>query len=124
MQDNLDRTFAALGDGTRRAILARLADGAATVGELAAPFAISLPAISRHLSILEDAGLILREREGQRRRCRLAPSGFRRAVDWLEVYRRHWDDSFDRLESYLEELRTLETSAGTADGKETEGKDQ
>ena len=97
----LDRTFGALSDPTRRAILARLASGDATVGELAEPFAISLPAVSRHLRVLEEAALIVREREGKKRRCRLTPEALAEARDWLEVYRRFWSGAFDRLEAHL-----------------------
>src|SRR5277367_5001085 len=98
----LDRTFAALADPTRRAIVARLASGAATVNELAAPFTISLPAISRHLKVLEQAALIVRVREGQHRRCRLEEAGLRIAFDWLGFYQRFWTESFDRLADHLE----------------------
>ena len=98
---SLDLTFAALADPTRRAILARLAQGAATVGELADPFAISLPAISRHLRVLEHAELIVREREGQHRRCRLRPEALATAREWLDFYRRFWSGSFDRLDTHL-----------------------
>jgi DNA-binding transcriptional ArsR family regulator len=97
----LDRAFAALADPTRRAILARLAQGDATVNELAAPFDVSLPAISRHLKVLEAAQLIAREREGQFQRCRLSPRGLRDAVEWLEFYRNFWSESLDRLEVHL-----------------------
>lgn len=97
----LDATFAALADPVRRAILARLAQGEATVGELAKPFAISQPAISRHLRVLEAAALIRRERDGQRRRCRLDARGLERASEWLDFYRRFWSDSFDQLERHL-----------------------
>jgi len=98
----LDRTFAALADPTRRAIIARLATGEATVNELAAPFEISLPAISRHLKVLERAALISRMREGQHRRCRLNAAALRDATEWLEFYRRFWTDSFDRLAAHLQ----------------------
>ncbi len=98
---SLDRTFSALADPTRRAILARLAERDATVGELAAPFAISLPAISRHLRVLEEASLITRERQGQHRRCRLEPEALARADQWLAFYRRFWGGAFDRLDSHL-----------------------
>lgn len=93
----LNRTFSALADPTRRAILARLASGAVTVGELAEPFDISLPAISRHLRVLEGAGLIRRSREGQHRRCRLDAAALADAAGWLEFYRRFWSESLDRL---------------------------
>src|SRR5680860_1258287 len=96
----LDTTFAALSDPTRRAILARLATGEATVSELAAPFAISLPAISKHLKVLERAGLILRGRDAQRRPCRLRAAPLGDAAEWLGDYRRFWEESFDRLDEY------------------------
>src|ERR1700743_1600872 len=94
---NLDSTFAALSDPTRRAILARLATGEATVGELAEPFEISLPAISRHLKVLESASLIENEREGKHRRCRLKPEALTAATEWLDFHRRFWSGSLDRL---------------------------
>lgn len=100
---NLDHTFAALSDPTRRAILARLALGEATVGELAAPFDISLPGISRHLRVLEDASLIVRERRGKHRLCRLDAHALVPASEWLEFYRQFWSDSFDRLEKHLKQ---------------------
>jgi DNA-binding transcriptional ArsR family regulator len=103
--DRLSTTFAALADPTRRAILARLASGEASVTELARPFAISLPAVSKHLRVLERAGLIARSRDAQWRPCRLKPRSLKGAADWLEQYRRFWDQSFDRLEDYLEEAR-------------------
>src|SRR5271169_2397832 len=92
----LDHTFAALADPTRRAILVRLAAGEATVNELAQPFTISLPAISRHLTVLERAALIVRRRDGQYRRCRLAPRALADAEEWLAFQRRFWNESFDR----------------------------
>ena len=97
----LDRTFAALADPTRRAILLRLAEGEGTVNELAAPFVISLPAVSRHLKVLERAALIIRTRDGQHRRCRLNPSTLDSAADWLAFHRRFWDQSLDRLAEEL-----------------------
>jgi DNA-binding transcriptional ArsR family regulator len=97
----LDRTFAALADPTRRAILARLASGEATVGELAEPFAISLPAISRHLKVLEHAALIERRREGQRLHCRLSAAPLGDAAKWLAFYRAFWNASLDRLAAHL-----------------------
>jgi DNA-binding transcriptional ArsR family regulator len=99
--DTLSQTFSALADPTRRAILARLATGAATVGELAEPFAMSLPAVSRHLRVLTDAGLIERSTEAQWRRCALRGEGFRAASDWMEFYRRFWEQQFERLEAFL-----------------------
>lgn len=104
MPDLLSATFSALADPTRRAILARLAHGEATVNELSEPFEISLPAVSRHLKVLEGAGLISRGREAQWRPCRLEPKRFKAVDDWLSVYRRFWEQSFDRLAAYLEEI--------------------
>ena len=103
--DRLDATFAALADPTRRAILARLASGEAAVTELARPFAMSLPAISKHLKVLERAGLIARGREAQWRPCRLEAGPLKDAADWLEHYRCFWEQSFDRLQDYLRELK-------------------
>src|SRR5215207_8972947 len=101
----LDRTFAALADPTRRAILARLASGEASVLELAEPFDISLPAISKHLKVLERAGLISRSRERQWRPARLQAEPLKEVADWTERYRRFWDERYDRLDEYLEELQ-------------------
>jgi DNA-binding transcriptional ArsR family regulator len=103
--DTLSSTFAALADPTRRAILARLALGEASVTELAEPFDMSLPGISKHLKVLERAGLIARGREAQWRPCRLAAAPMRDAADWLAHYRRFWEASFDRLDDYLQELQ-------------------
>jgi DNA-binding transcriptional ArsR family regulator len=97
----LDSIFSALSDSTRRAILARLASGDATVNELAKPFEISQPAISRHLKVLESAGLITRGKEAQYRPCSLDADNLKQAHDWLELYRRHWEESFDKLDSLL-----------------------
>jgi DNA-binding transcriptional ArsR family regulator len=97
----LDQTFAALSDATRRAILVHLAQGPATVGELADPFAISAPAISRHLRVLADAGLITNEREGKHRRCHLKREALDSAAGWLDFNRRFWSGSFDRLDAHL-----------------------
>ena len=102
---DLDATFAALADPTRRAILARLSTGEATVSELAAPFAMSLPAVSKHLKVLENAGLIARGRDAQWRPCRLEGAPLRDAAEWIEQYRRFWEESFDRLGDYLRELQ-------------------
>jgi DNA-binding transcriptional ArsR family regulator len=104
----LDMTFAALADGTRRAILARLAEGEATVLELAAPFAMSLPAVSRHLKVLEHAGLITRGRDAQRRPCRLRAEALEAVTAWAEHTRRTWEQRFDRLEAYLQEMQAAE----------------
>jgi DNA-binding transcriptional ArsR family regulator len=103
--DPLSATLAALADPTRRAILARLARGEATVNEIAAPFDISLPAISRHLKVLEAAGLISRGRDAQWRPCRLEPASLKRVDEWLEHYRRFWTGSFDKMDAYLETLK-------------------
>jgi DNA-binding transcriptional ArsR family regulator len=97
----IDATFAALADPTRRAILARLSSGDATVGELAQPFPISAPAISRHLKVLEDAALIARTRRGQQMVIRLNPAGLKTAQEWLEHYRQFWSGAFDRLDAHL-----------------------
>src|SRR6185503_7538903 len=101
MPDLLSATFSALADPTRRAILARLALGTATVNELAEPFEISLPAVSRHLKVLEKARLITREREAQWRHCRLSPTPLKEAADWVERYRAFWEARFDALESFF-----------------------
>jgi DNA-binding transcriptional ArsR family regulator len=110
--DRLSATFAALADPTRRAILARLASGEASVTELAAPFAMSLPAISKHLKVLENAGLIARGREAQWRPRRLEAGPLKDAADWLEEYRRFWEQSFDRLDDYLRKLQKKEKKHG------------
>ena len=102
--DILSTTFAALADPTRRAILARLALGQATVTELAAPFDLSLPAISKHLRVLQRARLIEQGRQAQWRPCRLNPAPLRDVADWIGQYRRHWEESFERLDAYLREL--------------------
>jgi DNA-binding transcriptional ArsR family regulator len=101
VKDNLDRTFAALADPTRRAILARLACGQASVGELAAPFDMSLPAVSKHLKVLEQAGLIERRREGRNQFCRVNGAPLRDADEWLARYRAFWEDRLDSLERFL-----------------------
>jgi DNA-binding transcriptional ArsR family regulator len=103
--DQLSLTFSALADPTRRAILARLTAGQTSVTELAAPHAMSLPAISKHLRVLERCGLITRSREAQVRPCRLQAEPMKAAVDWLERYRQHWEERLDRLEDYLKELQ-------------------
>src|SRR5690349_7241125 len=102
--EELNATFAALADGTRRAIVARLAVGDASVLELAQPFAMSQPAISKHLKVLERAGLITRSRDAQRRPCRLQPQRLQQLSEWLGGYRKFWEQSYDRLDLYLEEL--------------------
>jgi DNA-binding transcriptional ArsR family regulator len=106
--DVLDRTFSALADPTRRAIVARLASGEASVTELAEPFEMSLPAVSKHLKVLERAGLITRGRRAQWRPCRLEPAALKEASDWLEEYRRLWEERLDRLDEYLRELQGKE----------------
>lgn len=103
--DRLDTMFAALADPTRRAILARLAAGDASVKALAAPFPISPPAITKHLKVLERAGLITRSRAAQSRPCQLNAAPLREAAEWVEQYRRHWEERFDRLDTYLQELQ-------------------
>jgi len=108
--DHLSTTFAALADPTRRAILARLAIGESTVNELARPFAMSLPAISRHLKVLEHAGLISRGRDAQWRPARLEAAPLEQASGWMDRYRRFWDESFDRLDGYISELQRTEKS--------------
>ena len=106
--DPLSMTFAALADPTRRAIRARLADGEATVKELSAPFAMSGPAVSKHLRVLERAGLITRGREAQWRPCRLDATPLREVTEWAEGYRRVWDASFDRLVAYVRQMEEME----------------
>ena len=106
--DRLSTTFAALADPTRRAILTRLAAGERTVTDLAEPFDMSLPAVSKHLKVLESAGLIVRGRDAQWRPCRLRARPLRDVADWVEHYRRFWEQSFDRLEGYLQELQKEE----------------
>ena len=101
-EDTLDRTFGALSDRHRRAILSRLAKGPATVNQIAEPFDITLQAISRHLKVLEAAGLISRTREAQWRRCALSPEPLKSADDWIAEYRRFWEGTFDRMEAYLD----------------------
>jgi DNA-binding transcriptional ArsR family regulator len=103
--DSLSQTFSALADPTRRAILSRLASGEASVTELAQPFAMSMPAISKHLKVLERAGLIARGRDAQWRPCRLEPGPLRDIADWVEPYRRLWNARFDRLDNYLREVQ-------------------
>ena len=121
---SLDTTFSALADPTRRAILARLARGETTVQELAEPFAMSLPAVSRHLKVLEHAGLIARSREAQWRPCRIEPGGLKDVDDWLALYRRFFDESFDRLDAYLKTLQAKGPKAKDAKAKDrkTKGK--
>lgn len=110
--DHLSSTFAALADPTRRAILSRLAEGETSVSDLAEPFRMTMPAVSKHLKVLERAGLISRSREAQKRPCKLEPAPLKEAVSWIEQYRRHWEESFDRLENYLVELQATERKHG------------
>lgn len=119
--DTLDRTFAALSDPTRRAILARLTLGEASVGELAEPFEISLPAISRHLKALETAGLIVRHRDGRVHRCQLDPAPLKRAQEWIEHYQEFWEDQFDKLSRYLDETAKEEESDGGSESTDDDG---
>jgi DNA-binding transcriptional ArsR family regulator len=108
MPDHLSTTFAALADPTRRAILARLAQGETSVSELAEPFDMSLPAVSKHLKVLERAGLIVRGREAQWRPCRIEAAPLREVADWVDRYRRIWEQRLDRLDTYLRELDSKE----------------
>ncbi|HET9521046.1 MAG TPA: metalloregulator ArsR/SmtB family transcription factor [Candidatus Limnocylindrales bacterium] len=117
--DPLSTTFAALADPTRRAILARLALGEATVSELAAPFDMSLPGISKHLKVLQRAGLIEQGRQAQWRPCRLQPEPLHNVADWVDQYRRHWEESFDRLSGYLRELQDTKEQGDGNDDRDT-----
>jgi DNA-binding transcriptional ArsR family regulator len=110
--DQLSTTFAALADPTRRAILARLASGERSVTELAEPFEMSLPAVSKHLRVLERAGLIARGRDAQWRPCRLEPAPLKQVADWTERYRAIWEQRFDRLDTYLQQLTAKEKTHG------------
>ena len=120
--DRLSATFAALADPTRRAILARLVTGDRSVTELAEPFDMSLPAVSKHLRVLEQAGLIARGREAQWRPCRLEPAPLKEVVDWAERYRALWEQRLDRMDSYVQQLRSVKaankSSQGTTRSKE------
>jgi DNA-binding transcriptional ArsR family regulator len=120
---NLDATFAALADPTRRAILARLARGETSVLELAKPFAMSLPAVSKHLKVLERAGLIARGREAQWRPSRLDAGPLKDAASWIEEYRRFWDQSLDRLEDYLRKMKEAKTKGSGAKRSKTKSKE-
>ena len=110
--DSLSATFAALADPTRRAILARLASGECSVSELAEPFSMSLPAVSKHLRVLERAGLIVQRRDAQRRPCRIEAAPLKEVSEWAEHYRHIWEERLDRLDAYLEQLTTKEKSHG------------
>src|SRR6266516_6677429 len=116
-EDQLSNTFAALADPTRRAILARLAGGKAAVTELAEPFDMSLPAVSKHLKVLERAGLIARSRDAQWRPCHLDPAPLKEAADWIAHYKKFWEESFDRLDDYLRELKKTEEEKKHGRGK-------
>ena len=113
----LDATFAALADPTRRAILARLALGETSVNELAEPFEMSLPAVSKHLKVLEHAGLISRSREAQWRPCKLEAAPLREAFGWIEQYKKFWEESFDRLDQYLRKLQSAEKTREKKSGR-------
>lgn len=115
--DRLSLTFSALADPTRRAILARLSSGPASVNELAAPFSMSLPAVSKHLKVLERAQLIARGKEAQWRPCEIKAAPLKEANDWMEQYRQFWEERFDRLEEYLKELQAQEKPSATKPGK-------
>jgi len=117
MNDRLSETFGALADPTRRAILARLASGEASVTELASPFAMSMPAISKHLKVLERAGLIARGREAQWRPCRLQAAPLQDVAGWVDHYRRFWEESFDRLDDYLQELKARDSKSKAKEKK-------
>ena len=108
--DPLSMTFAALADPTRRAILARLAQGEATVSDLAAPFDLSLPAISKHLKVLQHAGLVTQGRRAQWRPCRIDPEPLKEVAAWMADYRQFWDENWDRLDAYLQELKSNQTT--------------
>lgn len=122
MVDQLSMVFSALADPTRRAILARLADGEATVNQLAEPFPISLQAVSKHLKVLEQAGLITRGRDAQWRPCKLEAAPLREIAEWTERYRRFWDERYDRLDSYLQELQQTADLAGSTPVDENGGR--
>lgn len=115
--DHLSSTFAALADPTRRAILARLARGETSVSELAAPFDMSMPAVSKHLKVLEKAGLIARGRDAQWRPCRLEGARLKEIADWLDEYREFWEQSFDRLDDYLQQVQKKEKKKDGKRGK-------
>jgi DNA-binding transcriptional ArsR family regulator len=116
--DHLSTTFAALADPTRRAILARLAQGEATVNELAEPFALSLPTVSKHLKVLQRAGLVSQGRKAQWRPCRLEAAPLHEVANWMEEYRQFWDESYDRLDDYLHVLQLRAQAQGQGKGKE------
>ncbi len=115
--DPLSQVFSALADPTRRAILARLSEGEASVNELAEPFDITLPAVSKHLKVLEKAGLIERTRRAQWRPCRLRAAPLENASNWLDYYRQYWEESFDRLDAYLKTVTANQKKRGKKDGR-------
>jgi DNA-binding transcriptional ArsR family regulator len=121
--DQLSRTFAALADPTRRALLDRLAEGDATVNELAAPFELSLQAVSKHLKVLEDAGLVSKGRDAQRRPCQLEPAALETAADWLDAHRQGWEDRLDRLGDHLRRLQHTRTRNDNDNDNDTHKKD-
>jgi DNA-binding transcriptional ArsR family regulator len=123
MTDELSSTFAALADPTRRAILERLSRGEATIGELAQPFELSLPAISRHITVLEQAGLVVKHRHAQQRSCRIEPARLREAEDWIGRYRAFFEDRFDRLGRQLAGLAASETDPPPKTASDTTRKD-
>ena len=110
--DELSTTFAALADPTRRAILARLADGEATVNQLAEPFRLKLPTVSKHLKVLQHAGLVTQSRKAQWRPCRLEPAPLKEVADWVDRYRRIWEERFGQLDAYLTDLQKKENTRG------------
>lgn len=114
MRDTLSTTFAALADPTRRAILARLTAGETSVSELAEPFLMTLPAVTKHLKVLENAGLIMRSRDAQWRPCSLRAAPLQEAASWIEDYRQHWEQRLDRLEAYLHQLQAQQDKSGPA----------
>lgn len=120
MHDHLSKTFAALADPTRRAVLARLSKGEANVSDLARPFlkSMSLPAVTKHLKVLEKAGLITKTREAQWRPCKLNGRAMKDAADWMEQYRRFWEESFDRLEAYLQTVTAKKKAKGKKSGRQ------
>jgi DNA-binding transcriptional ArsR family regulator len=120
--DTLTATFAALADPTRRAILARLSEGEYSVSELAQPFDMSMPAVSKHLRVLERAGLIARRPDAQRRMCRIQAAPLKQVADWAEHYRHVWEERFDRLDDYLKELRVQPKQKEKSHGRKQRGK--
>ncbi len=124
MADHLDAAFAALADPTRRAIVARLSEGEATVNELAEPFDISLQAVSKHIKVLERAGLVERRRHAQSRPCRLRSQPLDEVVDWIERYRRTWEDRFDRLDEHLRAIQQEREAQAGREGTDDAGGDE